>query len=715
MVKAVVLGAAGGIGQPLSLLLKSNPLVTELGLFDIVNTPGVAADLSHISTPSKVEGYLKPNDGLKKALTGADVVVIPAGVPRKPGMTRDDLFKINGGIVKELATGIATVAPKAFVLVISNPVNSTVPIVAEVFKKHNVYDPKRLFGVTTLDVVRASTFVSEILGDISLAPSVVVPVVGGHSGVTVRLYFLTDGYLTKSPRLQIVPLLSQSSHPLPANITDEEHAALVKRIQFGGDEVVKAKDGAGSATLSMAYAGAEFASKVIRAIKGEKGLSAPSFVSLSADAVGGAALAKELGEDLEFFSSTVELGPEGVVKISPLGTITEKEKALVKAAIPELVTNISTGSTFVAEAYKKEAEDGPARLLHTAFRGPYLVRNTQRISSMATTASGDHDSGMAHQGPAAAQQQPQTQSPMMDLPADLNASLQGLGSEQLLALLRNLPSIYKTDGNKEDAAQTLSNLSAQPPFAPGPHPYPPPPHPAGAIPGINDPGPSSHPRGPPNLGQLSAVAMSAAPAPTAAPRPEDADEGPASGEVKATASAPTSTRGRGGRSATMGSDEWTRQRKDNHASGFFPPVLQMSHHSVQKEVERRRRGNINDGINELGRIVPNGTGEKAKGAILSRAVQYIHHLKENEARNIEKWTLEKLLMDQAMGDLQTQLEEVKKLWEEERQARARAEAELDALRSAVAGAASNQTHARPEKRDAEPSDAEKDSKKQRVD
>ncbi|CAL1698343.1 unnamed protein product [Somion occarium] len=121
---------------------------------------------------------------------------------------------------------------------------------------------------------------------------------------------------------------------------------------------------------------------------------------------------------------------------------------------------------------------------------------------------------------------------------------------------------------------------------------------------------------------------------------------------------------RSGRSATMTNDEWTRQRKDNH-----------------KEVERRRRGNINEGINELGRIVPNGSGEKAKGAILSRAVQYIHHLKENEARNIEKWTLEKLLMDQAMGDLQAQLEEMKKLWEEERHARQRLETELDNLKA----------------------------------
>lgn len=114
--------------------------------------------------------------------------------------------------MRDLATGIATTAPKAYVLVISNPVNSTVPIVAEVFKKHGVFDARRwcwiiqyivfacflirypnlrIFGVTTLDVVRASTFVSEILGNPSLAPSITVPVVGGHSGVTVCTKTLT--------------------------------------------------------------------------------------------------------------------------------------------------------------------------------------------------------------------------------------------------------------------------------------------------------------------------------------------------------------------------------------------------------------------------------------------------------------------------------------------------------------------------------------------
>ncbi|KAH9027861.1 NAD-malate dehydrogenase [Lactarius hengduanensis] len=328
MVKAVVLGAAGGIGQPLALLLKTNPRVTELGLYDIVNTPGVAADLSHIATPAKVEGYLPPNDGLAKTLTGADIVVIPAGVPRKPGMTRDDLFKINAGIVHDLAVGIATTAPKAFVLVISNPVNSTVPIVAEVFKKHGVFNPKRLFGVTTLDVVRASTFVAEIIGDLSKSPDVVVPVVGGHSGVT------------------IVPLLSQSSHPLPSSYASDKLEALTTRIQFGGDEVVKAKDGAGSATLSMAYAGAEFAAKVIEALAGKKGLVAPSYVHLDADKEGAAVLKKEIGKELDYFSTNVEIGPNGVERIIPLGKLTEYEKGLIAAAVPELTTNIEKGATF---------------------------------------------------------------------------------------------------------------------------------------------------------------------------------------------------------------------------------------------------------------------------------------------------------------------------------------------------------------------------------
>ena len=66
-------------------------------------------------------------------------------------------------------------------------------------------------------------------------------------------------------------------------------------------------------------------------------------------------------------------------------------------------------------------------------------------------------------------------------------------------------------------------------------------------------------------------------------------------------------------------------------------------------VERRRRETINEGINELAKLVPNC--DKNKGSILQRAVQYITQLKEEESGNLEKWTLEKLLTEQAIGEL----------------------------------------------------------------
>ena len=156
--KVALLGAAGGIGQPLALLIKMSPLVSDLHLYDIANVKGVAADISHCNTPSKVTDFTGAAE-LANCLKGVDVVVIPAGVPRKPGMTRDDLFNIYAGIVRDLVSAVVDNCPGAFIHIISNPVNSVVPIAAEILKQKGVYDPKKLFGVSTLDVVRANTFV----------------------------------------------------------------------------------------------------------------------------------------------------------------------------------------------------------------------------------------------------------------------------------------------------------------------------------------------------------------------------------------------------------------------------------------------------------------------------------------------------------------------------------------------------------------------------
>ncbi len=216
------MGAAGGIGQPLSLLLAANPHVSHLSLYDVVNTPGVAADISHMNTSAKVTGHTGDAE-LEACLTGCEVVVIPAGVPRKPGMTRDDLFNTNASIAQTLASACAKYCPKAKLAIISNPVNSTVPIAAEAFKKAGVYDPKRIFGVTTLDVVRANKFVADLKG--LKAEEVNVPVIGGHAGIT------------------ILPLLSQVSPSV--SFTEDEIAKLTVRIQNAGTEVVEAKAGTG--------------------------------------------------------------------------------------------------------------------------------------------------------------------------------------------------------------------------------------------------------------------------------------------------------------------------------------------------------------------------------------------------------------------------------------------------------------------------------------
>jgi malate dehydrogenase len=309
MFNVAILGAAGGIGQPLSLLSKLNPYVNNLNLFDIVNTPGVAADLSHICTQPKVQGFAGM-ENIGEALSGSDIVLIPAGVPRKPGMTRDDLFNTNATIVLQLAEKCAEFCPNAHFLVISNPVNSTVPIFSEVLKRNGVYDPKKLFGVTTLDVVRARTFVADKLN--LNVDEVRVDVVGGHAGTT------------------IVPLLE----PFADELSEEDLAALKHRIQFGGDEVVQAKDGAGSATLSMALAANIFSTQLMRALAGETGVRECCFVESEATR-------------LPFFSSPVSLGQNGVEEIHGV----DSEHPDVAAMIETLEGQINKGLTFAQEYY----------------------------------------------------------------------------------------------------------------------------------------------------------------------------------------------------------------------------------------------------------------------------------------------------------------------------------------------------------------------------
>ena len=315
--KLTLLGAAGGIGQTLALLLKLRlPVGTELALYDISPvTPGVAVDISHIATSVKAIGYAG-EENLAAALKDAHMVLVTAGVARKPGMTRADLFNINGNIIKNLIEKVADVCPNACIGIVSNPVNTLVPLAAEVLRKKGVYDKRKLFGVSTLDVVRAKSFVSELKE--KHAETVKVPVIGGHSGPT------------------ILPLLSQAlSEGRKIDFTQEEIESLTYRIQNAGTEVVEAKAGGGSATLSMAEAGARFAVAVFKALLGEDCVSYAYVESK-----------KDSGYP-EFFAHPVRFGLTGVEEILPIGQLSEYEKEKLKALEEVLEADIKLGKDFV--------------------------------------------------------------------------------------------------------------------------------------------------------------------------------------------------------------------------------------------------------------------------------------------------------------------------------------------------------------------------------
>lgn len=328
MVKVCLIGAAGGIGQPLSLLLKLNDNVTELALYDVVNTPGVSADLSHIDTNTIAKAFLGP-DELSEALKDSDFIIIPAGVPRKPGMTRGDLFNINANICSQLAESIAINAPNAITMVISNPINSTTVIFKDVFLKHGVYNPKRLLGVTNLDHVRANAFLAHETG---LKPKDLnVYVVGGHSGHS------------------IVPLLSSY------NLTDAQIDKLVNRIQYGGDEVVEAKKGAGSSTLSMAYAAHKFFNTALDGYLGNREFPMSAYIPLDPSIEGTENLKKGLAKILnngeqvpEFFSAPVVFDKEGVksVKTDWLNDLSTMEIESINCAVTFINENIIKGKAL---------------------------------------------------------------------------------------------------------------------------------------------------------------------------------------------------------------------------------------------------------------------------------------------------------------------------------------------------------------------------------
>ena len=285
MVKVTLLGAGGSVGQPLSLFLRLSPLVDQLALYDRRLGPGVAVDLSHIPSAQKVNGYTSADAGLARALQNADIVIIAAG----PGVTaevtsRDALFQQSAAVVNELIREYVMICPSAIILVVTNPINAIVPFVAELLKLYGVFDARRLFSVTTLDVVRAETFLAEAEGSVEAGDERNVAVVGGHSPQT------------------IVPLMSLARPR--ARVGARVLEGVVNRVRFGGREVYHAKEQHGAAALSIVYAVSRFTEAVCRGVQGDEDVVQCAYVHLPGIAGG-----KEIGEavGVDYFAILVEL------------------------------------------------------------------------------------------------------------------------------------------------------------------------------------------------------------------------------------------------------------------------------------------------------------------------------------------------------------------------------------------------------------------------
>ena len=219
----IALIGAGQIGGTLALLAGMKEL-GDVVLFDIAEgmPKGKALDISQTAA---VEGFdanvIGTND--YKDIEGADVVIVTAGVPRKPGMSRDDLVGINTGVIRTVGEAIKQYCPNAFVIVITNPLDAMVWVMQQVsgLPKHKVVG---MAGV--LDSARFAHFIADALG--ASIKDVNAFVLGGHGDTMVPV-----------PQYTTV-----AGIPLPAlvrmgKISQEKVDAIVQRTRDGGAEIVK--------------------------------------------------------------------------------------------------------------------------------------------------------------------------------------------------------------------------------------------------------------------------------------------------------------------------------------------------------------------------------------------------------------------------------------------------------------------------------------------
>ncbi|RJQ54476.1 MAG: malate dehydrogenase [Actinobacteria bacterium] len=295
---------AGQVGATAALLLVVRDLA-DVTLIDVVEglPQGKALDMMQSRAVLCFEPRVEGSNSYE-ALANSDVVVITAGLPRKPGMSRADLLSANAGIVSEVVAGISSSAPEAVIVVVTNPLD----VMAYLAWRKSGYEPRRVLGMGgVLDSARFSYYVSERLG---IEPvNVEALVVGSHG----------------EKMLPLVSSTQADGMPLVQLTGDDVAAGLVERTRSGGAEVVSLLK-----TGSAYYAPAASIFRTVKAILTDEKSVLPTSTLLSG----------EYGLEDVFLGVPARIGRQGVEEIVKM-ELDDEELAALRESAGEVADGIS--------------------------------------------------------------------------------------------------------------------------------------------------------------------------------------------------------------------------------------------------------------------------------------------------------------------------------------------------------------------------------------
>ncbi len=313
--KKIALIGGGQIGGVLAQLIALRKL-GDVVLFDIVEDMPQGKSLD-IAEASRVDGFDVSVTGTNtyKDINGADLVIITAGLPRKPGMSRDDLLTTNSKIMRSVAEGVKENAPNAIVIIISNPLDAMVTL----FKKVSGFDANKVIGQAgVLDSSRFSSFIAWELG-VSVK-DVNAMVLGGHGDTMVPI--------VRYANVNGIPVMEL----LERKYNDKEKAKsvmadMVKRTKMAGGEVVKLLK-TGSAFYSPASSAISMAESIL--LDEKRVLPVCAYLN------------GEFGVDGYYVGVPAVLGADGVEKVVEFSLDQEEQSALDNSisAVKNLVADM---------------------------------------------------------------------------------------------------------------------------------------------------------------------------------------------------------------------------------------------------------------------------------------------------------------------------------------------------------------------------------------